>query len=121
MLSTTTSSSCSGSPPTGDCPGAFSYTFTISVNYTGPWTLTYEGCSGMSPCSPPTPVMGSLNGTGYYSKPVTLTGPDSSGLELCAQAQKLDGSNNTLILTVTGYNETSLPYGSTSYCGGVVP
>lgn len=62
--------------------------------------------------------MGSLNGTGYYSKLVTLTGPDGSGLELCAQAQKLDGTNNTLILTVTGYNETSQPYGSTSYCGG---
>jgi hypothetical protein len=119
--STTASSACSAYPPAGDCPGTFSYTFTISVNYTGPWTLTYEGCSGMSTCSPPTPVMGSLNGTGYYSKPVTLTGPDSSGLELCAQAQKLDGSGNILILTVTGYNETSVPYGSVSYCGGVVP
>lgn len=49
---TTTSSTCSGYPPAGDCPGTFSYTFTVSVNYTGPWAPTYEGCSGMSTCSP---------------------------------------------------------------------
>jgi len=66
-------------------------------------------------------VGGNITGNGLYSKSVILTGPNNNGLTLCATAQKLDGSNLTLILTVTGYNETSLPYGSTSYCGGVVP
>ena len=89
------------------------------MNYTGPWSLTYEGCSGLGTCS--TAPMASLNGTGYDSTPVTVTGLDNSGLTLCAQAQKLDASNATLILTVTGYDETSAPYGSVSYCGGVVP
>jgi hypothetical protein len=120
VTTTSTSSTCSGSPPVGDCISAYSYTFALSVNYTGSWKLAYEGCSGLGTCSP-TPVTGSLNGTGYYSKAVTLTGLDNSGLTLCAQAQKLDGSNATLILTVTGYAETSLPYGSVSFCGGVVP
>jgi hypothetical protein len=120
QTTSSSTSSCSGSPPTGDCISAYSYTFTLSVNYTGPWKLAYEGCSGMGTCSL-TPVMGSLNGTGFFSTPVTVSGLDNNGLTLCAQAQKLDGSGATLILTVTGYNETSLPYGSTSYCGGVAP
>ena len=33
---------CSGYPPGGNCAGNYSYTFTISVNYTGPWRLTYQ-------------------------------------------------------------------------------
>lgn len=121
ITSSISSSSCSGYPPGGNCPGTFSYTFTLSVNYTGTWKLAYEGCSGLGTCSPPYTTTGSANGTGYYTKSITLTGPNNSGLTLCGQAQKLDASDATLILTVTGYNETSLPYGSVSYCGGVVP
>jgi hypothetical protein len=115
------SSSCSGYPPGGDCLANYSYTFTVSVNYSGPWKLTYQGYSCIACSSNSLNVGGNITGNGLYSKSVILTGPNNNGLTLCATAQKLDGSNLTLILTVTGYNETSLPYGSTSYCGGVVP
>jgi hypothetical protein len=111
---------CSGYPPGGDCPGNYSSTFTISVNYTGPWRLTYQGYASGGE-SNPTNVKGNLTGTGPYSRPVTLSGPDNNGLTLCATAEKLDGSSSTLTLTVTGSSETSVPYGSTSYCGGVYP
>ena len=118
--STTTSSSCSGYPPGGNCPGTYSYTFTVSVNYTGPWKLTYLGYNYLGKTNP-TNVSGSYTGSGFFAKNVTMTSVDTGGLTLCGTAQKLDGSSSTLILTVTGYNETSLPYGSVSYCGGVVP
>jgi hypothetical protein len=118
--SSVASSSCSGSPPDGNCIATYSYTFTLSVNYSGPWTLTYQGYNSLGK-SNPTNVSGSYNGTGFYSKPITLSGLDNNGLTLCAQAQKLDASSSTLILTVTGHNETSVPYGSASYCGGVAP
>jgi hypothetical protein len=120
--STTISSSCSGYPPGGDCLATYNYTFTISVNYSGSWKLNYQGYNCMVSCeSNPLNVSGNYTGSGFYSKAVTLSGLNNNGLTLCATAQKLDGSNSTLVLTVTGYNETSLPYGSTSYCGGVVP
>lgn len=112
---------CSGYPPGGNCLATYSYTFTLSVNYSGPWKLSYRGYNSVGVRSNPTNVSGSYTGTGFYSRNVTLSGLNNSGLTLCAQAQKLDSSNSTLILKVTGYNETSLPYGSTSYCGGVVP
>jgi len=111
---------CTGYPPGGDCSGNYSYTFTISVNYTGSWRLTYQGYDSMGE-SNPTNANGNLTGTGLHSQSVTLSGPNDNSLTLCATAQKLDASSSTLILTITGYNETSLPYGSTSYCGGVVP
>jgi hypothetical protein len=115
-----TFSSCTGYPPGGNCLATYSYTFTISVNYSGPWMLTYQGYNSLGKYNPLN-VSGNFTGSGFYSKDVTLSGLNNSGLTLCAWAQKLDGSNSTLILMVTGYNETSLPYGSTSYCGGVVP
>jgi hypothetical protein len=116
----TTSSSCSGYPPGGDCLATYSYTFTLSINYTGPWKLSYEGYNSLGE-SNPINVSGNDTGSGFYSKAVTLSGSNDNGLTLCATAQKLDGSDSTLILTVTGHNQTALPYGSTSYCGGVVP
>lgn len=118
--STSTSTTCSGYPPGGDCISTYSYNFTITVNYTGPWKVTYQGYNSLGRLNA-LDVSGSYNGTGFYSRAVTLSGLDDNGLTLCATAQKLDGSDATLILTVTGYNETSLPYGTTSYCGGVVP
>ncbi len=118
--STGSSSSCSRYPPDGNCPGTYNYTFTASVNYTGPWKLTYLGYNNLGKTNP-TNVSGNYTGSGYFAKNVTMTSVDTGGLTLCANAQKLDGSNSTLILTVTGHNQTSLPYGSTSYCGGVVP
>jgi len=122
-LTTSSSSTCSGYPPAGDCIGPFNVTFTLSVNYSGPWKLSYQGCTGIAVNCGFTGdfVIGNITGTGFYSRPITLTGLSNNGLSLCAQAQKLDASSATLILKVTGYNETSAPYGSASYCGGAVP
>jgi len=117
---THTTWTCSGYPPGGNCIAPYNYTFTVSVNYTGPWRLTYNGQTDVGEANAHY-IMGNLTGTGYYSVPVMLSGLNNGFLTLCAQAQKLDGSNHTLVLTVTGSNQTSAPYGSTSYCGGVVP
>jgi hypothetical protein len=127
-----TLSSQTSTPPHGTqsqttttCPGesclpTFSYIFTISINYTGSWNLIYQGYNSLGRSSPNN-VSGGDTGSGFYSKSVTLSGLDSYGLTLCAAAQKLDGSGSTLILTLTGYNETSQPYGSASYCSSVNP
>ena len=98
----------------------YNYTFTLSVNYSGPWHLTYLGYNNLG-TSNATEASGSHNGTGFYSKAVALSGSTYNGLTLCAQAQKLDTSNSTLVLRITGSNETSIPYGAVSYCGRVVP
>ena len=108
---------CSGHPTGGDCIAPYSYTFTLSVNYTGPWKLAYQGYNSLGRSN----VSGTYTGAGFNSTMVTLTGLSNGSLTLCAQAQKLDTSDGVLTLTVTGYNETSLPYGVVSYCGGVVP
>ena len=117
---TTVTTTCSGYPPGGNCITTYSYTFTVTVNYTGPWKLSYQGYNSLGRANP-TNVSGSYSGTGINSTTIALSGLNNNGLTLCAQVQKLDGSNGVLILTVTGHNETSLPYGVTSYCGGVVP
>ena len=112
--------SCSGSPPGGNCPGSYSYNFTISVNYTGSWKVSYSGYNDGGPPGHEV-ASGSYNGTGNGSRDVTLTGSNNHFLTLCATAQKLDGSNSTLTLRVTGSNQTSVPFGSVTYCGGVAP
>ncbi|HXW94802.1 MAG TPA: hypothetical protein VEJ19_03765 [Nitrososphaerales archaeon] len=116
----TVTTTCSGYPPGGDCITPYSYTFALSVNYTGSWKVAYQGYNSLGR-SNPTNVSGGYSGTGSNSTMITLIGLSNNGLTLCAQAQKLDSSNRTLTLTITGYNETSLPYGVVSYCGGVVP
>ena len=116
----TVTTTCSGYPPGGDCITPYNYTFTLSVNYTGPWKVSYQGYNSLGR-SNPTNVSGNYSGAGFNSMTITLRGLSNNGLTLCAQAQKLDASNAILTLTVTGHNETSLPYGVVSYCGGVVP
>ena len=117
-----TTASCTGSAQgsSGASSGTWSYTFYPTVNYTGPWTLTYQGYASLGQ-SNPTDTKGNCSGTGFFSIPVTVTGPNTDALSVCATAQKMDSSNSPLILTVTGFNETSLPNGSVTYCGGVVP
>jgi hypothetical protein len=98
-------------------------TFTISVNYSGPWKLSYQGYTtfGLGGANP-TGANVTVTGIGVYSKSITLSGPHNKGLWLCADAEKLDSSNTTLVLTVTGprsyQNETSLPHVSVLACGG---
>src|ERR1700682_361008 len=78
-----------------------SHTFTISVNYIGPWKLSYQGYTtfGLSGASPIGANV-TVTGSGVYSKPISLSGPHDKGLFLCADAEKLDSSNATLVLTV---------------------
>ena len=116
---------CSGYPPGGNCHANYGYTFTISINYTGPWILRYYGFHNGEVSGPHSDSYylssGSITGSGNYAKSVTLSGDDYYFLTLCAWAQKLDDSNSTLTLSVTGSNSTSAPMGSAYYCGGVAP
>lgn len=115
---------CSGYPLGGDCSGNYSYTFTLSINYTGPWRATYYGYRevGASGFTLNGSFIGkNFNGTGAYTTYITLSGPNNQGLELCVQAEKLDSSNKTLTIDIGYTNSTSLPFGSTYICTGVVP
>lgn len=100
----------------------YSYSFTVYVNYTRPWRLTYSGQMNVGE-SNPTNVTGMHTGTGYYSTSVTPSGLDNRMLYLCAQARKLDGSSSTLFLSVNSLypKNASTPYGSVSFCGRVAP
>lgn len=116
---------CSGYPPGGNCPGNYSATFRILVNYTGSWEVTYHGHGGGSSTN------GSYVGIGPANRSVLLSGPNTEGLQLCTMAKKLDGSNATLLLSIYddggsdplgGYYNASAPYGATTMqCVGVVP
>jgi len=113
---------CSGYPPGGNCVAPYSYTFTISLNYTGSWRLTYSGQTNAGE-SNPSNVTGTSSGTGYLSVPIALSGLNNRMLTLCAHAQKLDASSSTLFLSIDSHypKNTSMPYGSVSTCGGVAP
>ena len=117
--------SCSGYPPGGNCHANYTYDFTITVNYSGPWVLNYYGFHNGEPSGPHSNSYylssGSYTGEGFYTTSVKLSGDNYYFLTLCAWAQKLDDSTSTLALTVTGSNSTSQPRGSTYYCGGVAP
>jgi hypothetical protein len=100
---------------------SYSHTFTVSLEYSGPWKLSYQGYTtdvGLPP-GPNKPLGANvtLTGSGPYSKSITLIEPDNEGLGLCASVQKLDASDAPMVLTVTYHNETSLPYGSVFTCG----
>jgi hypothetical protein len=114
---------CSGYPPGGNCPGNYSYTFQISVNYRGPWQFTYYGYHTVgAPANPYSGVGnytgGNFRGTGSVEENVTLSGPNTEGLTLCVQAQKLDSSNSPMTI---GSNSTSVPYGKAGWCSSVAP
>ena len=101
------------------------YNFTLSISYSADWKVTYEGYNSLcqSTCSnatfssnPPTTTSGSFAGSGNSSRTI-MVGGSSNGWTLCSQAQKLDSTNSTLVLSVGGAeNETSSPYGVTSVC-----
>ena len=116
---------CSGYPSRGNCPGTYSHNFTITVNYTGSWSLKYYGyhITGyvFQVGAPGFYTHGSYNETGSNSTGVELSGPKNIGLTLCAVASKMDSSNSTLVVTIIGQNSTSVPYGSAYTCNTVVP
>jgi hypothetical protein len=116
------SSKCSGYPPTGNCIAPYSYTFKVSVNYTGSWRLNYSGQTDVGESNAYN-ITGTYTGRGNFSVPVTLSGLNSRMLTVCAQAQKLDGSGSPLSLGIDTLfpKNVSTPYGSVSTCGGVAP
>jgi hypothetical protein len=117
---------CYSYPPGGNCHADYSYSFTVTVNYSGSWSLEYYGFHNgevQGPNSSSYYLSSTSNrGQGNYEKTVALSGDNFYFLWLCAKAQKLDSSNSTLTLTIDVWsNSTSLPYGSTYRCGGVAP
>jgi hypothetical protein len=100
--------------------------FTVSVNYTGSWIVTYQGYNEdcytyqihAFTCNPDSQTLsGSYDGSGLNSRNITVTGQEN-GWTLCAQAQKPDASSSTLDLEVSDgpRNQTSLPFGTASTC-----
>jgi hypothetical protein len=118
---------CAGYPPGGNCPGNVSYTFRVSVNYSGPWQVTYYGYHGVGAlCNPHVVTVnytgGNFRGTGSFEKSITLLGLNFEGVSLYVKAQKLDSSSSLMILGVgSSSDNTVLPYGQTSLCLGAVP
>jgi len=114
---TPTGTSCSGYPPAADCPGLISYNFTISVGYVESWNLTYFVYDNAG-----TPLGslagGTYTGTGDSTTSVGVIWDNYQFLTLCAIATKLDGSDATLTVGITGTNSTTAPYGSVTYCSG---
>lgn len=119
---TSTSTTCINTGGIG-CPHFFNQTYTISVGYTGPWGVTYQGYLGVG-------ESGTLEGSGSFyghaptNESVTVSGTDTIGITLCAEAQKLDASNSTLVLRILPpmnvVNQTSFAYGTTKTCLGYI-
>jgi hypothetical protein len=105
-------------------PPTFSYTFRTSINYSGGWKqfdYVYHSV-GKPPPGTANYTGGTSLGVGPSTGTLTATGPDNMGLTLCIVAEKQDSSNATLVLGIDGItNATSLPYGHTTVCRGVVP
>jgi hypothetical protein len=116
VSSTVSRSSCNYVLP-GPCVAG--YNFTLSINYSGPWSLKFQGynslCEAIACLSATETSSGSYNSSGNDSRIITVPGSDN-GWTLCAQAHKLDASYSTLTLQITGQNETSLPFGSAATC-----
>ncbi len=118
---------CHGYPPGGNCPGNYSETFQISLNYTGSWRASYYGFHGAGAALSPTEwggnyTGGSFSGAGNSERSVTLSGPNTGFLTICVQAEKLDSSSSTLTVGIVNRtNSTSLPSGNVSLCLGVAP
>lgn len=114
---TTESTACTAIGGLG-CANFFNDSFTISIAYGGPWGLSYQGYLGNGESQ-----MGSLienssfYGHGPTEESITVAGTSTVGTGLCAEAQKLDSSNSTLVLTIGSVtNQTSTAYGTTKIC-----
>jgi len=117
ILTTTSSTSCDYVIPS-PCPSG--QTFTLIVDYTGAWRVTYQGynapsCSDCLNNSTET-LTGNYDGSGFNARNVTVSG-QANGWTICAQAQKSDASSSVLVLIVSGVqNETSIAFGTASAC-----
>jgi len=115
--SSTTSTLCTSTGGLG-CPHFFNQTYVLSVNYNGPWGLSYQGYLGTGASGAPV-QSGSFYGHGAANETATVSGTDPYAITICVEAQKLDGSNSMLVLRILPtdvVNQTSLPYGTTMSC-----
>jgi hypothetical protein len=88
----------------------------FSVNYGGPWGLTYQVYPGVSE-SGQLVESGSFYGHDPANESIIVVSATGGGTLICALAQKLDASNSTLILRIADVkNQTSLAYGTTKTC-----
>jgi hypothetical protein len=96
--------------------------FTIYINYSGSWQVSYQGYNSQVQ-QYPTNDSGVFSGSGSTTRTETVTGNINNGLSLCATAKKQDSSNQTLSLTVdqSPSQKLSSTIGSVTVCGGVVP
>jgi hypothetical protein len=120
---TFTSTSCTYTnfPAEIACPHFWNQSFTFLVNYTGAWIASYQGyLGGEIPSN--LSESSSFYGHGIQSQSFTITGwtPGGGGMIACAEAQKLDSSSSTLILSFPAsngaVNRTSSAYGTTKFC-----
>jgi hypothetical protein len=102
------------------CPHFFNDTWTISVSYLGPWGITYQGYLGNGESELGLLVeSGSFYGHGPANESVTVSGTTAVGTGICAEAQKLDASNSTLVVRILPpnvMNQTSIAYGTAKAC-----
>lgn len=111
----TASTTCTATGGIG-CPHFVHDNFTISVTYTGPWGLTYQGYLGDSQSGQPV-TSGNFYGHTSANETVAVAGVSTVGTTICAEAQKLDSSSSTLALSIaSSSNQTSVAYGMTKVC-----
>ena len=115
--SSTTSTLCTSTGGLG-CPHFFNQTYVLSVNYNGPWGVSYQGYLGEGTSGAPVQA-GSFYGHGATNESVTVSGTDPYAITICVEAQKLDASNSMLVLRILPtnvMNQTSLAYGTVESC-----
>jgi len=115
---------CSGNSPSENCQDTYSFPFTVSLNYSGSWQLSYYGYHNGANYSSSSNsyTNGTFSGHGPTNESVTLSGRNNYGLTLCLLAQKMDSSNSTLSVIIDQFsNETSVPHGIVHLCVSGVP
>ena len=120
ISSVTAQTSCAYTtmPAEIDCPHFFNQDYTIAVSYEGPWGATYQGWLGAQ-ASGQSVVYGSFYGNSSGTETINVSGWSTGGITVCAEAQKLDSSGSTLVVSILPTNvtnQTSLAYGTTMAC-----
>lgn len=121
-FSSSTSSTCTSSAGT-PCSQIFNQTIVASINYSGPWGLSYQTNLGTAGSSSDSIQSGSFYGDGSLNESIVIRANaselSSSGITTCMQAEKLDASSSLLVLSLpssNSKNETFVAYGVVSLC-----
>jgi len=102
------------------CPHYWNQTYTILVNYTGAWIASYQGYLGTENESNLAEA-GTFYGHAIGNQSFTIAGwTQGQEITACAEAQKLDSSNSTLVLSFPpvggAKNATSSAFGTAKFC-----